>query len=336
MLLEISMPAFISSAILPRHNTPRRVLAFLPTVVTLSEATEISFPLVARGTYRDGDPHDIRMIGGLFYRKLRVLTGDTLERSLIGHFWRETFVAQARRALPRLGDVLPRGAAWNIIKNNKTAKTVPHLTRIGKTMRLTEQGELDLAQARADFDDVLSKAVMFGGECWVPGPEPMLSVAHWTDRPMTMDTDSHFSGDQMRRLFNECFLGRTLYTLKQLAEAISADIASPGDRDGVTMEVFDPSVFSDEVPVGEVVALLWYIAERKDIPKPGRRRLLAFVRDEIGWTWERVAREIDYVLSSISVETRDRQMLEFHLARIDLRPISLEPHLRPNVKIAGR
>lgn len=330
------MPAFISSAILPRHSTPRRVLAFLPTVVALPEMNEPSFPLVARGTYSGRDPNDIRMAGGLFYRKLVLRASDILERSLINYFWEETFVAQARRALPRLGDVLPRGAAWNIIKNNKTAKTVPHLTRIGRTMKLTEQGELDLAQARADFGDVLSKAVMFGAECWVPGPEPMLSVAHWTDRPMTMDNDSYFSGDQMKRFFNECFLGRTLYTLKQLAEAISADIASPGERDGVTMEVFDASVFSDEVPVGAVVSLLWYIAERKEIPKPDRRRLLAFFRDEDGWTWERVSREIDFVLSSISVEDRDRQMLEFHLARIDARPISLEPDLRPNVKIAGR
>ncbi|MCS4089368.1 hypothetical protein [Rhizobium sp. BK176] len=333
MLIDIRMPAFISSAILPRQRSPRRVMALVPTVVELQETDEACMRLVARGTYRGYEPEDVRAANGLFYRKLKTYD-DKLEPALIGHFWHETFVKQARRALPRLGDVLPRGAAWNIINRDSTRKTVPSLVRIGKSMELNEEGERELAEVRSDYVSVVSKAMMMGGDCWVPTPEPMLSVAHWTDNPMTMHIDSHFSGPQMRRLFNDCFLGRTFYTIKQLPEALAADMASPGERDGVSMEVFDSSVFSDEVPVGEAIALLWYIGIRKEIAKPIQRRLLGFVRDEQRWTWDAVSSEIEYVLSRISLDDKDRRMLEFHMARIDDRPIAVEPHLRPMA--AGR
>jgi hypothetical protein len=330
MLLDIRMPAFISSAILPRHNTPRRVLAFLPTIVELPEATESSLALVARGTYcRHDSVVDIRHRAGLFYRKLRLYTGGSLEKSLINHFWHETFVKQAKLALPQLGDVLPKGAAWNIIKRNTTAKTIPHLQRIARTMKLTEEGEEELEEARKDLAATVSSAVMLDGDCWVPSQEPMLSVAHWTGRPMTMDTDSHFSGARMRVLFNECSLGRTLYTMKQLPEALKADMKSPGDEGGVSMEVFDPSVFSDEVPIGEAVAMLWYIAVRRNSAKSVRRRIVRFVQNEDGWSFDSVASEIDYLLSHVALEDQDRRMLEFHKARMDDRPITVEPYLRP-------
>lgn len=319
MQVSVRFLAHVSAATLPRHTSPKPTLAILRDDIEIRDVDATDYPLVARGVYGEAEVKEYRYRDLVFLKRLRILTGRSIENSLIDHFWKQTFVKQAQAAASvfRLNDIVPKGVATTIIKGRPVATA--KLERVGRVMQLTAAGETEVETARAEFNALLTKAVVIDGEIWVPTPEPMLSVDRIFDRPITLN-ETYFTNVRMHQIPNNHSLGRWLYTFNQIDEALAFDRPYNSNAP-LTVEVFEPSVFSDEVPVGFSLSLLRYLSEQKDFPKAHRTRLAAFVNSDDARDWDDVIVEIDRLLSSDAVEGDYRRSLVIELERIDNRKI---------------
>ena len=320
MQISVRFPVHVSSAIVPRHRCPKPVLAILRDEFEVKEKVVADYPLVARGEYQGSEVHEYRHRDGVFYSRPRFYMGQTIENALIQHFWEQTFRRQAEVAVAafRPSDILPKGVAKAIILHGRISLGIPKLERIGRAMQLTAAGEAEVETVRAEFKALLDSVFLNEGELWVPTPEPMLSVARFSDRPMTRE-ETHVTHVRMSRIPDPHSLGRGLYTFNQLEVARAFD--HPSDNHPLKVEVFEPSVFSDEVPVGFSLSLLRYLSEEKGFPIVHRRRLAAFVNSDAPRDWNDAIVEIERLLSSAAVEGDYRRSLEIELERIDNRKI---------------
>jgi hypothetical protein len=319
--MQIRFPVYVSSATLPRHKTSKRVLAILRDEFEIMEVNPVDYPIVARAEYRGSEMHEFRYRDGLFYSRLKIYTDQSLENSIIERFWRQTFVKQAQAAAafhPR--EVFPRKVANTIIRRGEITREIIQLERVGRSMTLSPEGAAEVQVIRAAFQALMKGVLLIDGEHWATSPEPMLSVARISPGAMTHDI-SDFTNRRMYRLPNTHSLGRWVYTFRQHQEAVS--LSAPSESHPLIVDIFEPAVFSHEVPVGFSLSLLRYLSEEQEFPKAHRKRLAAFVDRDVERDWNDVIVEEEHLLSHSNVEGHYRRSLEIDLERIDARGIGV-------------
>jgi hypothetical protein len=321
MHIKVGFPVYVSAAVLPRHTVQKPAIAILHDEFEILEVDAANYPLVARAEYRGNDVHEFRHLDGVFYTRLAVLNNQTAETALLQHFWDKAVLKKARDAAAafRAGDIIPKGVATKVLRGKRTALDVSKLERVGQTMKLTEAGEAEVEASRSEFKTLMSQTLSIGGDLWVSTPEPMVSVDRIWGRDPTLE-GTHFTNVRMHKIPAIHSLGRWLYTLNQL-DVVRA-MYHPAFSLSLHVDVYDPSVFSHEVPVGFSLSLLRYLSWKRDFPKAYKKRLVEFVESDVARDWDDVASEIEFLLSKASVNGTYRTMLEIELKRIDDRPIA--------------
>lgn len=323
MLLKTKLPVFVSSAVVPRHSEPKRVLALLSAVSEIREVDSSAAPVILRVAYGGKDPHDYRHLNGRFLKKLTQYTGQSLEAAFFGHFWNDTFVKAARRAGPKSGDVLPRRAVSRILRRGRIYLEIPQMERIGQSMRLSNVGEAEVETARADLASAMAQMLLIDGGYWVPTQEPLLAVDRLSGKgSYVSEYDLRDPGSCGRQMFSPT-IGRFQYTMRQLELAREAERNREADTNPVEIDILDCSVFSEDVPIGGTIALLAYLSAEKEVPSASKRRLASFVKNDAEWDWGRASDEIGHLLSKVYTDGPFRDRLELELERIDSQQISI-------------
>ncbi|MBY3151399.1 hypothetical protein HFO56_03225 [Rhizobium laguerreae] len=280
------------------------------------------YPIAAAAGYPDSEVHEYRHRGGVFYSRLKFWSKEqSVEDALTLHFWEDTFVkqAQAAAASSRPASVVPRRVIRKIIRGDSVARNFREIERIGRTMQLDPVGEAEVEAVREDFTALMSKVIVIDGEIWVPSPEPMVSV----DRTLGGDWElvaTKFTKSCVPSLWQMHVLSRWLYTFNQLDEART--LSPPAFQQRLQVRVFDPAVFSDDIPLGFSLSLLRFISTRNGLPKVLRKRLAVFVDSAVVYDWDDVITEIDFLFSKTTIDSEYRRLLAIELDRIDNRKIT--------------
>jgi hypothetical protein len=329
MLLEVKFPVLITEAVLPRHADTKPVLALVDTQVDVEHIDDASAPLVARVERPRPDDFvqidEFRHRDGIFYTKVPV-DWKTLEDVVREELWGPIFFNMAKQIVHRADEVLPKGVVKPILRNHDISAEYPKLGKLGKSMKLVGAASTELEAARAEFHSKVFEAIVaIDGELWVRCPEPMLSVDHYTAYSAELAMDDLGQRDPVTSRFARVPIGLVLYTLNQADQAFVPKIHAPHFRDKTKVEVFDPSVFSDEVPIGDIIAQLDEISRGSDLSDEAKERLAEFVNNEEGWSWDSAYDQIEYLLTNVYKYQHQftRGILERERDRIDARPISI-------------
>jgi hypothetical protein len=336
MLLEVKFPVLIKDAVLPRHSATKPVFGLVETRVDVEDIDGANAPLVARmERYRPDDfvqIDEFRHRGGTFYAKIP-LDWQTLDDIVRQEIWGPIFFKMAKQLQNRPNEVLPRGIVKLILRNHSIAAQYGKLEKLGQSIQMVGDAVSELADARAEFHQrVLETVVAIDGELWVRCPEPMLAVDHYAGYSTELATDELGKRNPVTDRLQRANVGLTLYTFNQTDQAFVPKIHAPNFRDKTKVEVFDQSVFSDDVPIGDVIAQLEDISRGGNVFGLVKVRLREFVENEAGWSWDTAYDQIEYLLDNVFRYSHqiERSILERERDRIDARPISV-PH-SPNAR----
>ncbi|MBY3158346.1 hypothetical protein HFO56_39290 [Rhizobium laguerreae] len=330
MLLELKFPVLITDAVLPRHDATKPVMALVDTQVEVEDIDDAHAPLVARMERQRLDDFvqidEFRHRDGVFYAKIP-LDWRTLEDVLRQEVWRPIFFTMAKQIENRANEVLPRGIVKPILRNHDITAEHPKLERLGQAMKMAGDAITQLEAARAEFHArVVETIVAIDGELWVQCPEPMLAVDHYTAYSTELATHDLGKRDPVTNRLPRTPTGLTLYTFTQAEQALVVPkINAPNFRGETKVEVFDPSVFSDEVPIGDIIAQLEDISRGNNVFGQVKARIIEFVNNEADWSWDGAYDQIKFLLSSVFKYPHqiERSILERERDRIDARAISI-------------
>lgn len=330
MLLDMKFPVLITDAVLPRHGTAKPVMALVDTQVEVEEIDDASAPLVARMERQRPDDFvlidEFRHRDGTFYARIP-LDWRTLDDVVRQEIWGPIFFRMANQIENRATEVLPKGIVKPILRNHDIAAEYAKLEKLGQSIRAVGDAISELEAARAEFHArVLETVVAIDGEVWIRCPEPMLAVDHHTGYSTELATHNLGARDPVTNRLPRSPVGLVLYTFNQAEQALSVErIDAPNFRDKTKVEVFDPSVFSEEVPIGDIVAQLEDIGRSVMVSDAVRERITEFVNNEEDWSWDGAYDQIEYLLANVFTYPHQiqRGILEIERDRIDARSISI-------------
>ncbi|MBY3433675.1 hypothetical protein HFN89_05880 [Rhizobium laguerreae] len=328
MKLKVKFPVLFNSAVVPRYGEPKTVIALFDTQLEVEELDGASAPVVVRvGSDRRDFIHrdEFRHRNGLFYGKIP-LEWQTLEDIVRYRHWRLALHRLAHQVADRAEDVLPKGVVAKILRDEDLRAEYPKLEKLAKSTKLADAGIAELETAAAEFHSWAAETVVaIDGDLWVECPEPMLSVDRFATYPAELVMDDLGKKDPISGRFHRASVGLTLYTMNQLDQAFLPKINAPAYRDTTTVEVLDPTVFQDEVPIGDIVAQLSELSTGRELSEEARYRLTDLVSNEADWSWDRVYDEVQYLLDTVFTQKHSftRGLLEFERDRLDARPISI-------------
>jgi hypothetical protein len=330
MQLDVKFPVMITDAVLLRHGTTKPVIALVDTQVEVEDINGAYAPLVARMERQRPDDFvqidEFRHRDGTIYARIP-LDWRTLDDIVRQEIWGPIFFTMAKQIEHRADEVLPRGIVKPILRNHDIAVEYPKLEKLGRSIKIVGDAITELEAARAEFDARVSETIVaIDGELWVKCPEPMLVVDQHTAYSTELGTHDLGKRDPVTKLLSRVPAGLALYTFNQAEQALVAPkINAPNFRDKTRVEVFDPSVFSDEVPIGDIIAQLEDISRATSVSSEARARLTEFVNNEADWSWDGAYDQIEYLLTNVYKYPHQiqRSMLEMARDRIDARAISI-------------
>ncbi|MCS4089158.1 hypothetical protein [Rhizobium sp. BK176] len=329
MILDVKFPVLITAAALPRYGELKSILALVDTKVEIEEVEDVRAPVVVRVECRTRDIEEIRHRDGVFYKKINP-DFHSLEDIVRYRHRRFAFHRFALKASGQQDVVLPKGVVNKIARGVDILSEYPKLEKLAKSMKLGEVGEAELEEARTEFHSWIANAVVaIDGELWIAVPEPMLSVDHFAAYPLELAFDDLGKKDPISDRFYRAPVGRTLYTMNQLEQAFIPKKYAPDYKDRTNVEVLDPSVFLDDVPIGDIVAQLSHISNDFswdiNVSDEAKKRLSDFVENEEDWSWDRAFDEVEYLLANVYTKSSQftRQIIERERDRIEAKSITI-------------